>query len=158
MTEADERARVVREVRKWRGTPYHHEARIIGTGVDCAQLLLEAFIGAGLVGRIDVGHYTSDWMLHRSEERYLATVESHLRRVDADEAPLAARPSDFSVAPGDVLVWRIGRTYSHGAIVADWPFIVHAYLPSQMVEEERLHRIRDLCRRPMRVYSFWGDR
>ena len=29
--------------------------------------------------------------------------------------------------PGDVAVFRFGRTFSHGAIVTDWPRLIHAY-------------------------------
>lgn len=158
--ERDQRAAVVREARAWVGTPYHHEGKIKGVGCDCAMLLLESFVGAGLVDPVEVGTYTHDWHMHRNEERYLAMVEQHCRRVDQSDDHLIdrlAKNPDFRVAPGDVLVWRIGRTFSHGAIVAKWPSIVHAYFPAAVVEEEEVQRIRDLCYRPMRVYSFWRN-
>lgn len=155
--EAKERAAVVVEARSWRGTPYHHEGKIKGVGCDCAMLILESFVGAGLVERPDIKRYTHDWHMHRSEEKYLETVEAHLHRVDDLELSLEERGTDFRPMPGDVLVWRIGRTYSHGALVVDWPRIVHAYFPSQMVEEEDLNKIRALVTRPMRVYSYWRD-
>jgi len=157
-TERVERARVVAEARSWIGTPYHHQGRVRGVACDCAMLLLEAFAGAGIVKRVDVDPYTSDWHMHRGEERYLEMVERYCRRVDQDEASYLERistDSSFCVVPGDILVWRIGRTFSHGAIVSKWPSIIHAYFPSQMVEEEELQRLRALCHRPMRVYSFW---
>ncbi len=28
---------------------------------------------------------------------------------------------------GDVAVFRFGRTFSHGAIVVEWPVVIHAY-------------------------------
>lgn len=159
MTDIEEqRRRVVQEARTWKGTPYHHEGKVRGAGVDCAMLILQSFVGAGLVPAMDVERYTADWHLHRSEEKYLAVVEGHLARMDDSELSyvdrIAASPN-FKVKPGDVLVWRIGRTFSHGAIVSDFPSIIHAYFPSQMVEEEQLQKIRALAVRPMRVYSFW---
>jgi cell wall-associated NlpC family hydrolase len=29
--------------------------------------------------------------------------------------------------PGDIALFRFGRTYSHGAIVTEWPRLIHAY-------------------------------
>lgn len=154
-TEIDLRRRIVEEARSWKATPYHHGAHVKGAGCDCAMLVLESFVGARIVDRPDIDRYTHDWHMHRSEEKYLATVEKYLHRVDDNELPLVDRGPDFRPAPGDVLVWRIGRTFSHGAIVADFPRIVHAYFPSQQVEEENLNKIRALAIRPMRHYSYW---
>jgi cell wall-associated NlpC family hydrolase len=33
------------------------------------------------------------------------------------------------VQPADFIVFKFGRTFSHGAIVVDWPLIIHAYIP-----------------------------
>lgn len=155
MTELDQRLAVVREARRWTGTPYHHHAAVLGAGVDCAQIILEAFVGAGIVERFTVDQYNHDWHLHRSEERYLEVVESYCHRVDDSELPLEERP-DFTAQPGDVLVFRVGRTYSHGAIVTKWPRIIHSYFPSRMVEEVDLQGT-PMAFKPMRVYSYWGD-
>lgn len=32
--------KIVAEARKWIGTPFHHQARVIGVGVDCAGVLI----------------------------------------------------------------------------------------------------------------------
>lgn len=39
--ELQQRAAVIAEAESWLSTPYHHEARIKGHGVDCAQILDE---------------------------------------------------------------------------------------------------------------------
>lgn len=39
--------KIVAEVRRWIGTPYHHQGRKLGVGVDCVGLLLAA---AGAIG------------------------------------------------------------------------------------------------------------
>jgi hypothetical protein len=31
--------------------------------------------------------------------------------------------------PADFVVFRFGRTFSHGAIVLEWPLIIHSYIP-----------------------------
>lgn len=108
------RAAIVEEARTWLGTPWHHQARVKGAGVDCGQFIIGAYINAGLVPHFETGDYPPDWMLHRSEERYLGWIERYL---DPVEVPL----------PGDVAAWRYGHCFSHGAIVVTWPLILHAY-------------------------------
>lgn len=114
------RVAIVEEAKTWLRTPWHHCARVKGAGVDCGQLIIACYVNAGLVPDFQTGDYTADWHLHRSEERYLEFVEAHLDRCDA---PL----------PGDVVVWRFGRTFSHGAIVVDWPLVIHAFVPERAV-------------------------
>lgn len=154
------REQVVIAAQSWVGTPYHHMARVKGAGCDCGQLIIAAFVEAGAVPDFDTGHYTMDWHLHRSEERYLGFVETYLSRHDEvyGERSLADRvledPS-YTIAPGDVIVWRVGRTFSHGGLVTGWPNFVHAYLPSGIVEEVSLLGT-PMAERPMRVYTFRG--
>lgn len=154
------RERIVDAVRSWVSTPYHHAARVKGAGVDCGQLIIAAFEEAGAIPHTETGHYTCDWHLHRSEERYLGFVEKYLSRQDEvyGEIALSARVREdpsYSVAPGDVLVWRVGRCYSHGGVVTSWPKFVHAYLPSGIVEEVSVIGT-PMAERPMRVYTFGG--
>ena len=111
----DVRAAVVAEAREWLGTPFHHQGRVKGAGVDCAMLLAEIYRRCGLVPHVDPGYYPPDWHLHRDAERYLEKLMPYARE-------LAGPP-----APGDVAVFRFGRTFSHGAIVVDWPRLIHAY-------------------------------
>ena len=153
--ELDQRATVVAQSRRWRGTPYHHRAALLGVGVDCAQLLLQAFADAGLIAPFDPGEYNCDWHLHRSEERYLKTIEEYATQVDPDETPLSQRKPLPLIKPGNILMWRVGRTFSHSAIVTEWPFIIHAYLPSRIVEEVDV-RGTPMAERPIRIFSYWG--
>jgi cell wall-associated NlpC family hydrolase len=114
MTEADQRAAVTAIARSWLGTPYHHAARVRGAGCDCATLPAEVYAAAGMIPRIAIEHYPPDWHLHRSAERYLAHVLAHAREVPA--------PTGL----GDFVLYRWGRAFAHGAIVIDWPTIIHA--------------------------------
>lgn len=118
------RARVVAEARRWVGTPYHHRAAVLGAGVDCAQLLIEVYGDAGVIEKFDTGPYPCDWHLHQSEERY---VELILQFADEIDPRL--------VESADVVAWKYGRTFSHGAIVTDWPRVVHAFAPYLCVDE-----------------------
>jgi NlpC/P60 family putative phage cell wall peptidase len=111
---SDLRQAIVAEAQTWLGTPFHHQGRVKGVGVDCAMLLAEVFHRCGLVPYVDPGYYPPDWHLHRDAERYLEKLLPYAHELPAP-------------APGDVAVFRFGRTYSHGAIVIAWPRIVHAY-------------------------------
>ncbi|WP_243729295.1 hypothetical protein [Paludibacterium purpuratum] len=104
----------------WLRTPYHHAARVKGAGVDCAQILIAVYSEVGLIDDFQPDDYPSDWMLHRSEERYLSHVTQYAHQVEAPK-------------PGDLIVWKFGHCFSHGAIVVDYPLIIHAYRPEQMV-------------------------
>ncbi len=111
-----ERAAVIAEALTWVGTHYHHHARIKGVGVDCGMLLLEVYATVGLIPQVDPGYYPQDWHLHRGEERYLRFVTEYCDLLQ--EPPL----------PGDVAVFRIGRCISHGAIVLNWPLVIHSHV------------------------------
>ncbi len=140
---------VVAEARSWIGTPYHNCADVKGVGVDCGMLLVRVFCDTGLCPRFDPRPYPPDWHLHRSEERYLGFVRERGGEV-------------FSPRPGDLIVFRYGRCYSHGGIVtlAKPLTIVHAYHPARCVIEEEIGKSAALSgplRRP-RVFSFWTER
>lgn len=113
--EALGRARVCAIAREWLGTPYHHRGRIKGIGVDCGQLIAGVFEEAGLIPAVPLDNYPRDWMLHRNEPRFQNTVERYCRQVIRD-----ARSAD-------ILLFKVGRSFSHGAIVLDFPIIIHAH-------------------------------
>ena len=90
--------------------------------------------------------YPSDWHLHRDEERYLGFVIDRAREVEKPQ-------------PGDVMLFRWGRSYAHGGIVTVLtPLrVVHAYYPSRCVLEDEVARdamLSDPVRKP-RYFSFW---
>lgn len=148
-----DRQDIVTSARSWVGTPYHHMARVKGAGVDCGQLLIKAFSDAGYAKDFDPGFYTCDWHLHRDENVYLGFVEQYFDRAPDDtELPLSQRELTYVPLPGDIIMFKVGRCYSHGAIVSEWPNIIHAYLPSAMVEEVSIINT-PMSARPMRIYT-----
>lgn len=157
--EQADRLRVRDEARKWLGTPYHHRACVHGHGVDCAQLLVAAFSGAGMFEHFTPDVYSMDWHLHRGEEKYLRQVERYLRAVSDDERPIRARQTEdglpVTLRTADVVMIKLGRTYSHSALVTDWPRVIHASAPAQIVEETDFMSTI-MAYKPARVYSFWG--
>jgi NlpC/P60 family putative phage cell wall peptidase len=134
------RAAVVAEARSWIGTPFHHAGRVKGRagGVDCLMLLAEVYQRAGICARVAPPFYVPDWHLHRDAERYVEGLLGHAREI---AAPL----------PGDIALFRFGRTFSHGAIVTLWPRLVHAYWQQGVVPgDATLHPLKD---RPVRFFT-----
>ena len=114
MNTASLRAAVLREAETWLGTPYHHAARIKGAGVDCLTLLAEVYAAAGVIEPVaEIPFYRLDFMRHQTDETYLNGLLAHGHEV---AAPL----------PADVVLYKWGRVFSHGAIVVAWPRIIHA--------------------------------
>ena len=160
-----ERAAVVAEARSWLCTPYHHMGRVKGAGVDCATLLAEAYARAGVIAPVEIPFYPPDWHLHREAERYLGFVLEHAAEIGlssprhcedgAQRAAAEAIQSDRSNSwitsplasleprndvegplPADIALWRFGRCFSHGAIIIDWPLVIHAYAGRGCVLED----------------------
>lgn len=120
---SDVRTAIVAEARAWLGTPYHHHARIKGAGVDCAQILIAIYCDAlRLAPPMDPGQYSTQWHLHRGEEVYLDWLQA------------AGARQVQTPAPGDISMFRFGRTYSHSAIHVGGGLVVHALLGAGVIE------------------------
>jgi cell wall-associated NlpC family hydrolase len=114
-----QRESVVDAGMSWLGTPYHHQAQVKGAGADCAMFPLAVYKECGLVPQaFQAPAYSSQWHLHRSEELYIAEVEK-----------LAVEKAQCEILPADFVIFKFGRTFSHGAIVVKWPIIIHSYIP-----------------------------
>lgn len=146
------RARILEAARSWLGTRWHHRQCVKGAGVDCGRYLHAAYLEAGLVPAASFESYPADWMQHRTEERFLGWVEKYADRVD-------------SALPGDIVVWRYGHCFSHGAIVVDWPIVLHSYRRERGVVwgdatkgELATERLKDGTEQPreLRFYSIAG--
>jgi cell wall-associated NlpC family hydrolase len=144
-SELAQRAAIVAETRSWIGTPYRHMGRAKGPsgGVDCAQLVWAVFHACGLTPFMPLEPYPRDFMLHQGIERYLTIVLDRAHEVD-------------EARPGDLVLYRVGRLYAHGAIVdaPGWPRIVHAWYAARAViaDDGQAHR---LARRPHKFFSRW---
>jgi cell wall-associated NlpC family hydrolase len=137
------RSAIVSEARAWLGTPYHHAADVLGLGVDCAMILVRVFCDLRLIEPFDPRPYTKDWMLHREDERYLGFLTDRSCEVQRPEA-------------GDVILFRVGRCFSHGGIVtgAQPLKIIHAFAPARCVVEEEIERNAVLAERLPRAKFF----
>jgi len=141
--ELAQRAAIVAAAREWLGTPYHHLGDVPGVGVDCAMFLVRVFVDTGLVPRFDPRPYPVDWHLHRGEERYLAAVLGRACEV-------------VEPKPGDIALYRFGRTLSHSALVVAWPRVIHAQARVGCLEADA-SRDQPLASRAPRFFSLWSE-
>jgi NlpC/P60 family putative phage cell wall peptidase len=140
MSHEIERTAIVAEALSWIGTPFRHAAGIKGVGADCVHFVLRTFQKTGHApADFAPPKYAREWHIHRSEELILKTLPVYARQIEEKDA-----------GPGDVVLYRIGRTASHLAIIVDENCIAHAYSPQKMVG---LHERRS----PLRGFidSYW---
>src|SRR6516162_6598439 len=108
------RQAIIDEAKTWIGTRFHHMQAVKGAGVDCLGLIYGVYRAVGLIGDIAIPFYRPDYMHHRDDESYLEGLLQYGHPVAHPEA-------------GDVALLRYGRVYAHGAIVVEWPRLIHAF-------------------------------
>jgi hypothetical protein len=112
--EVELRRAVVAEAMTWEHTPYRDQGSVKGGAIDCAMLLVNAWVGAGVFEPFDPRPYPPSWHLHHSQERYLEWLETIAREVPAWR-------------PGDLVVWQFARCFSHsGIIINERGDVLHA--------------------------------
>lgn len=141
MSHAQARQQVIDEARRWLGAKWQHNACVRYKAVDCGLILADVFTQCGLIEKPEIDKYPRDWALHRDEERYLAVVERYAHQV---ETPLS----------GDIAIWKVGRSFSHGAIVVDWPKIIHAHTCGVILDDGKQVAFAG---RPVRFYSVFQE-
>jgi cell wall-associated NlpC family hydrolase len=134
------RQQIIDEAKTWLLTPYHHAADVKGLqgGVDCAMLLVRVYLKCcpWLPQDIDPRPYPQFWYLHRDEERYLGWIWNYCEKVEKPE-------------PADIVMYRIGRTVSHGGIVLDDQHLIHAWAMAKKVEVTLLRSLES------RLEGYW---
>lgn len=149
-----ERAAVVSAARSWIGTPYHHRAMLKGVGADCVTFIAGVFAEAGLIPAVtELPEYSPQFHLNRDDEIYLDALAGRFAEIEGPPQP------------GDLVLWRFGRAFSHGGIVAEWPAVIHALWGAgvQLDDASRSNRLatiglgEDGCGkpRPRRFFTFW---
>ena len=123
MTKSEIQNAIVQEALSWLGTPYHHQGRVKGCGVDCGTLLCEVFEAVKLIEHYDPRPYPPDWHLHQLGQRYLEHVQKMCYEVDDPQ-------------PGDIVLYQFGKCVSHGAIVIKWPQIIHSYIRQGVILQD----------------------
>jgi cell wall-associated NlpC family hydrolase len=124
---AAERRALLSEAHEWLGTPYHSCARVKGAGADCLTFVAGVFENTGLTGPIEIPAYNPEWHVHGDgEELYIGGLKRYCAEVSGPPEP------------GDVVVWKILKCFSHGAIVVEWPRIIHAHVRRNLNYDDAL--------------------
>ena len=122
---SDHATLIVREARRWIGTPYRHQASCLGAGCDCLGLvrgIWRAIYGAEPEAPPP---YTADWAETRGEETLLAAALRHLIPVDG------ARRRTGNIV---VFRWRADCPAKHCAVMTDGGRMIHAQEGAGVVE------------------------
>lgn len=120
------RQMIVRESLSWLATPFHHQARLKGVGVDCAQFLIGVYTACALISPPDIGYYSPDWFMHEDRERFAEWLARFCRPIKVPQI-------------GDIVTFRYGRAVSHAGIVLAWGDdgrVIHSYRGAGVIEEE----------------------
>lgn len=120
----DLQSTIVGAARACLGTPFRHQGRMPGRGLDCAGLAVVALKAAGVEIR-DMTNYSRT--PHDDNLRSIVSLQRGLRFVPRDD-----------MQAGDVLIIRIGAEPSHLAICAGSGHIIHAYEHVGKVVEHRV--------------------
>ncbi len=111
------RPRILSESRRWIGTPYHHQASLVGVGCDCIGLIRGIY--RALYGREPEAPpgYSRDWAEASGTESLLEAATRHLSPIDSNTA-----------TTGDILIfrWRAHTVAKHAAILASPNTMIHA--------------------------------
>lgn len=134
MTTTEARQKVVAEAQRYLGTPYFHMGMQRLAGVDCLTFLYLSFLGAGLIKPINIEYYPQDWHHHRDIERYMMGLLQFTEEVPG--------PPEREPLPGDVVLFRFGRVFSHGALIESWPTVLHAFLDKGVIRSSLLQDVK----------------
>ncbi len=141
------RHRIVAEARSWLGTPFQHQARLKGVGVDCIQLCIGVGEATGVLS-VDAAVYRrfQGYGRQPSPRRMGEALAMHCRRIEPadvligdmawlewrDELPMHLAiigEADGADGPRRTLIHayaRVGRVVEHG-LVAEWPDRISSY-------------------------------
>jgi len=145
-TEDEVRKAIIEEALTWCNTPFHDRAGIKNVGVDCAYLPIRVLNSVRFLPEEipDPDPYSPQIMLHSKEELYLPIVKKYMHEIQESE-----------VKPADFVLYRVGHSFSHGAIVIEWPnFVIHPVRDRGVIGS---HGIEEgfLRRRPRRFFSLF---
>ncbi len=124
---------IISEARTWVGTPFHHQGRVKGVGVDCAGVIVGVARDLDILNHtfIGYGREPSNGKLGKELEKYCDRIKEK--------------------APGCILLMRFKTEPQHLAIYTDRNTIIHAY---QNIGRCIEHTLDEKWKR--RVVSCWS--
>lgn len=127
MSADDRGSKVLAQARLWIGTPYRHQASVLGVGCDCLGLIRGVWRGVHGAEPVEIPPYGPDWSETSRTEALWQALAKHLH------------PSRQPIAPGQILLFRMraGSVAKHLGVVsatAPAPRFIHAYSGHGVVE------------------------
>lgn len=147
------REQAVEVAKSWLHTPYVLRGRVKQGGIDCATLLMEYFIEIGAAEREELPAYSQDWFLHTVDNRYLRGI-TKVAKMTAETVCIGK----LDAKPGDVALFCHQKTrevYTHGAIIIDFPKVVHAINPEVSVADCTKHPLMGF--KQVAIFSPWKE-
>lgn len=128
LTELELRKRIIDVARTWLNTPFVDGQGLKGCGVDCAHFPARVSEEAGLVGHIEIPPYSPQVYLHKKADgTWDNTYEKIIRRY-------AHEITEAEVKPGDMVLYKIAHSFTHGGIIESWPDkIIHPIHPHGVI-------------------------
>lgn len=136
------RGDIVAAARRWIGTPYQHQASLLGVGCDCLGLLRGVWREVVGGEPEQAGAYSPAWAELSDTDPLLEAATRHL----------VPRP-DGTIEQGSVLVfrWRDNMAAKHCGIATSANRFVHAHDGASVAEVAIIHAWR---RRVVGVFDF----
>lgn len=113
--------RMIAAARACRGTPFHHQGRLAGVGLDCIGLIVVVLRAVG----VEVADRT-DYNPRPDGVSLIAALEAHQ----------AVRVK--KIAAGDVLVFRYDQQPQHVALAVSDTRLIHSFAPAGKVVESEI--------------------
>lgn len=154
MTEQEQRAAAACEARLWlrpSPTPYLDNARIRGVGADCETFICEVFNAIGLFTAQNIPFVPSQWYLNTKEELYLKYLSRY-----AAEYEFTPGRSSHPPQTGDIICVKHRWVYAHGAIVLDWPNVIHCFPPCVQISNVLFNPV--FASGQIKFFNPWGVR
>lgn len=124
---------IVSQARTWKGTPFHHQARLKGKGCDCLGLVIGVVDKLELKDKNGIRLAAYDEVTYSKEPNGEYLTEKLLGLLD--EVPIA------DASAGDLVLFKMGNNPQHLAILSDYEGglgMVHCYAQARRVVEHRL--------------------
>jgi NlpC/P60 family putative phage cell wall peptidase len=112
---------MIAAARRCLGTPFHHQGRKPGTGIDCIGLIVVALRAAG-----KTVHDRTDYGRRPDGKSLTAALISH-----------GAVP-ETKIEAGDVLLFRYDNQPQHAALATDADRMIHSFAPAGKVVETNI--------------------
>lgn len=132
---SDHTACMIAAARACLGTPFHHQGRASGAGLDCIGLIVMALRAAGFTvqDRTDYGRRPDGKSLVGALEAHGAVARNEIRA-------------------GDILLFRYDRQPQHAALATGPDSMIHSFAPAGAVVETNIGAYWQ--RRLVGIYGF----